>query len=157
MRTAIVSFLVGVTLGAVGLWFVQQHPEIVGLSRPTSSAAGTPASMDGAADSALTALHLRSEDIEQELARTGQIVRRSVVDWASELAGAAEDARVTTAVKARLVTDRELAGTAIAVTTTNGSVTLAGTVGSTELIGRAVALAMGTRGVREVRSTLNVA
>ncbi|MGQ9695827.1 MAG: BON domain-containing protein [Thermodesulfobacteriota bacterium] len=55
-----------------------------------------------------------------------------------------------------LAADPDLSALSISVSTAAGRVTLSGTVGSPELIGKAVALALETEGVREVVSTLKV-
>ncbi|MDH3508092.1 MAG: BON domain-containing protein [Gammaproteobacteria bacterium] len=153
MKSTILAFLVGLIVGGAGLWYLLQNPEIIGLSRAPTQVAEAPAT---ATDDLRAALRLRAEDIQQELARTGQIVRRNAVELASEVAGAADDTRITASIKARFATDRDLAAFPISVSTSNGRVSLSGTVDSPELIGRAVTLAMGTRGVREVVATLRV-
>lgn len=153
MKSTILAFLIGLILGGAGLWYLLQNPEILGLSRTPTQVGDAPAE---ATDDLRAALRLRAEDIQQELARTGRIVRRSASELASEVASAAEDTRITGSIRARFATDRDLSALEISVSTSNGRVTLSGTVDSPEMIGRAVALAMGTRGVREVVSTLRV-
>lgn len=101
-------------------------------------------------------LDLRTNDIKEELARTGQVIRRKARDAGQAIADATADARITTAIKAKLIANRELNGMGISVNTTAGIVTLSGFVGSTEQIGKAMLLAMETDGVREVISTLQV-
>jgi osmotically-inducible protein OsmY len=104
----------------------------------------------------LRVLDLRSEDIKDELARTGQVVRRKAREAGQAIADATADARTTAAIKARLVASRDLSALNISVNTTAGVVTLSGTVSSPEHIGKAMLLAMETQGVREVVSTLQV-
>ena len=101
-------------------------------------------------------LHLRPEDIKDELARTGQVVRREAVKAGQAIADATADARTTAAIKAKLLASRDLSALNISVNTTAGVVTLSGTVSSSENIGKAILLAMDTSGVREVVSTLQV-
>jgi osmotically-inducible protein OsmY len=108
------------------------------------------------AQNELRVLHLRPEDIRDELARTGQVVRRAAVGAGHAIADATADARVTAAIKAKLIASRELSALNISVNTTAGVVTLSGAVSSSEHISKAILLAMETDGVREVVSTLQV-
>jgi len=55
-----------------------------------------------------------------------------------------------------MLADRELSALSISVNTTEGVVTLSGTVSSSENVSKAMLLAMETDGVREVISTLQV-
>jgi osmotically-inducible protein OsmY len=104
----------------------------------------------------LRVLHISPEDIKDELARTGQVVRRAATDAGHAIADATADARTTTAIKAKLVASRDLSALNISVNTTAGVVTLSGAVASHEDISKAILLAMETDGVREVISTLQV-
>ena len=72
------------------------------------------------------------------------------------IADATADARITAAIKAKLVASRDLSALNISVNTTAGVVTLSGHVSSPENISKAMLLAMETDGVREVISTLQV-
>ena len=101
-------------------------------------------------------LHLRPEDIKDELARTGQVVRRAANEAGHAIADATADARITAAIKAKLLASRDLSALKISVNTTAGVVTLSGAVASSEHISKAILLAMETDGVREVVSTLQV-
>jgi hyperosmotically inducible protein len=69
---------------------------------------------------------------------------------------AAANARITAAIKTKLVADSGLAAFKIDVDTTDGVVTLSGTVTSPEDIARAMKLAMEVEGVHRVVSTLLV-
>jgi osmotically-inducible protein OsmY len=109
-----------------------------------------------AAQDSLRVLHLRSDDIKDELARTGRVVRREAREAGQAIADATADARVTGTIKAKLLASRDLSARDISVNTTGGVVTLSGSVTSSENIGKAILLAMETDGVREVISTLQV-
>lgn len=150
------ALIIGVILGAVGLWYFSTTG-----GRSQAKAAGQ--QIQNAATSAwdaveerLRVLDLRTNDIKDELGRTGQVVRRKAREAGQAIADATADARVTTAIKAKLIANRELSGLGISVNTTGGIVTLSGYVGSTEQISKAMLLAMETDGVREVISTLQV-
>ena len=107
-------------------------------------------------DAQLTAWHLRGDDIKEELARTGQVLRRSVREAGSAVADASADAAITAKIKAKYAVDRHLSALSISVNTTDGRVTLAGNVASPDQIGKAMLIALETDGVREVNSTLQV-
>jgi osmotically-inducible protein OsmY len=104
----------------------------------------------------LDALDLRSDQIKDELAHTGKIVRRKAHDLGEEVADEAADARTVAAIKASYTVDPNLSVWKISVSSTQGHVTLSGTVSTPEDIGRAVALALDADGVRDVISTLQV-
>ena len=66
------------------------------------------------------------------------------------------DARITAAIKAKLLTDSDLSALSISVNTTYGVVTLSGMASSYDAIGKAILLALEADGVREVVSTLQI-
>ena len=101
-------------------------------------------------------LSWRSEDIKEELARTGKVVRKKAQEVGAKVADATANARTTAAIKTKLALDPDLSALTISVSTTDGVVTLSGTVSDFEHIGKAMRLAMETEGVREVMSTLQV-
>jgi hyperosmotically inducible periplasmic protein len=101
-------------------------------------------------------LSLRTEDIREEITRTGRVVRQRSREIGGSIAEATADARITTAIKTRLATDPDLSAIRISVNTTDGIVTLSGSVESHDHIGKAMLLALETEGVREVVSTLQV-
>jgi gas vesicle protein len=150
------ALMVGVVIGAVAFWYL-------GTSQGKSTVQSTGQQIESAAKPALDAiqeklkvLDLRTNDIKDELAKTGQVVRRKAKEAGQAISDATADARVTAAVKARLVTTKDLSGMGISVNTTAGVVTLSGAVSSTEEIGKAMLVTMETDGVREVISTLQV-
>jgi len=107
-------------------------------------------------DAKLTAWHLGSDDIKDELGRTGKVLRRQARDWGAVVASASSDTAITTKIKARYAMERDLSLFGISVNTTDGRVTLAGNVASHQQIGKAMLIALETDGVREVNSTLQV-
>lgn len=150
------ALIIGIVLGGIGVWVFTTEQ-----GRATATAAGN--QIQSAAGSArdalqekLRVLDLRTNDIREDLARTGRVVRRKAREAERVIADATADARVTAAIKAKLVASRDLSALRISVNTTEGIVTLSGTVDSTEDIGKAMLLAMETDGVREVISTLQV-
>jgi osmotically-inducible protein OsmY len=150
------ALVLGVAFGAAAVWFYSTYrndPRMRSAEQKVENAAKT---TSDAAQDKLRALHLSSEDIKEELARTGGVVRREASAAGHALADATADARITTAIKTKLLTSRDLSAFNISVNTTAGVVTLSGFVSSSEHIGKAILLAMETDGVREVLSTLQV-
>jgi hyperosmotically inducible protein len=159
------GLIVGIILGAVGFWFLQkkanEHPEAQ--ARYEQSAAQL---RDNATDAAhnlgdamrakLDTLDLNSDQIKDELAKDGQVVRRKAEDIGDKAADAASDARAVTEIKAKYAEDKTLSAWDISVSCNQGHVKLSGTVSSPDDIGRAMAIALDADGVRDATSTLAV-
>jgi osmotically-inducible protein OsmY len=159
------GLILGVVLGVAGYWFIQtkarEHPEAEQRAEAATAQARTAASETGhhlseAFEAKLETLDLRSSEITNELARTGKIVRRNARDFGDQVADAAADARIVTSIKAKYLADPGLSVWQISVACDLGRVTLAGVVSSPEDLGKAVALALETDGVRDVTSNLTV-
>jgi len=152
------ALVLGLLLGVAGAWLYFNHPDATGWigSRRQPSAGGT--NQPGAAlQEKLRLLHLDTANLQEELARGGQVIRRAARDLGRALADATADARITAAIKAKYVADPRLSALRISVNCTDGRVTLAGSVPAPEDIGRAMLLAFeADGGVREVVSTLQV-
>ena len=71
-------------------------------------------------------------------------------------AGQADDATITEKVKAALSEDKQLSASRINVTSEQGVVRISGAVPSAEVGQRALELAAGVKGVRDVKSELTV-
>jgi UDP-N-acetylglucosamine--N-acetylmuramyl-(pentapeptide) pyrophosphoryl-undecaprenol N-acetylglucosamine transferase len=99
---------------------------------------------------------IRTEDIKDELAKTGKVVRQKAREAGAAIADATADARITAAIKGKLVADPDLSVLKISVNTTDGVVTLSGSVSSEDKIAKAMNLALEMDGVREAISTLQV-
>ncbi len=104
----------------------------------------------------LRSLNLGTNDIREELARTGRIVRQKASQAGKVIADSTADARTTAAIKAKLLANRDLSGLSISVNTTDGIVTLSGSVPAAEDIGKAMVVALDTDGVKQVISTIQV-
>ena len=96
--------------------------------------------------------HLTGDDIRADLGRGGEVVR----DKARVAEARISDARVAALIKAKYVLDRDLSARDIGVEVKGGRVVLTGTVGSPDLVGRAVALALDTDGAEKVTAHLAV-
>ena len=152
----ILALIVGMIVGAAGWWFLSSREGQAHLHSAGDQLQNAARSARDAVEEKLRVLDLRTNDIKEELARTGQVIRRKARETGQAIADATADARTTAAIKAKLVRDPHLSALSISVNTTAGVVTLSGTVPSTEAISKAMLLAMDTDGVREVISTLQV-
>ena len=167
MKNALISFLMGMFVGGGGVWYLSEDgpsPRLQDVGRRMEAAADN-ASETGATtarrardilDAKLEALELDPVKINDEMTRTGRVVRRRTRELGQIVAEAAIDARITASIKASLLRDPELSAWDISVSTTDGRVTLSGNVHSAEQSGRAILVAYQTDGVREVLSTLRV-
>lgn len=104
----------------------------------------------------LTEWKLTPADIKADLEKGGRIVRDKAAAAGTRAGAMLDNAKVVTAINARLVTDSQLSALKINVDADQGVVTLKGTVKSPELVGRAIALALDTDGVTRVVSLLTV-
>ena len=165
MRGFFNGLLLGLILGAVIYWYVEtksrQHPAAeeryqASADQAKASAKDTAGNLSNAFKAKMEALDLRTDQIKNELSRTGKIVRRKAYDIGAKVADAASDARIVAAIKASYTVDPNLSVWNISVSCADGHVNLSGTVSSPDDIGRATALALGTDGVRDVVSTIQV-
>jgi osmotically-inducible protein OsmY len=150
------ALIIGIAIGVAALWFLgsdsaQNQVRDAGKELQEATKEGREA-----LEERLRALNIRPEDIQEELNKGGQVVRRKAQQAGDALADATADARITAAIKTKLIADPNLSGLSISVNTTGGVVTLAGPVSSAADVSRAIALAMEVEGVREVISTLQV-
>jgi hypothetical protein len=99
---------------------------------------------------------LTPADLKEELATSGRVVRSRSTDFLQKTSEVIDNARLVTIINGRYIADRDLSSFKINVDATQGVVTLKGTVKSAELLGRAIALALDTDGVRQVVSELTV-
>ena len=100
---------------------------------------------------------LRADDVRNELSHYGVVIKDKTKEAGTAIADATADTRATAAIKSKLATGVGASTLGnISVSTSDGVVTLAGTVSSKEEIEKAVNVAYGTEGVRKVYSTLQV-
>lgn len=155
MRILLV-LIVGVALGAAVVWYYGSSKNKQQVESAANQVASAAKSAGDALQDKLKVLDLRPQDVKDELARTGQVVRRKAKEAGQVISDATADARITAAIKSKLVASRDLSALSISVNTTGGIVTLSGTVPSAEAISKAMLVAMETDGVKEVISTLQV-
>src|SRR5690349_20893830 len=67
-----------------------------------------------------------TQQIKDELERTGRVVQKKAQEAGTAIADAASDARITAAIKSKFAVDPEVSAMTISVNTTRGVVTLAG-------------------------------
>ena len=144
MKKVLISFLLGAIAGAALLWYLQR--------------AKTKSQLDEARDRVTYAAWKAGksikefvEEIKVELARSGQVVREKSTNVSNTVSAAS----VTASVKGKLLTESGLRG--VGVETTDGVVTLTGSVASHEDIARAMKIALETDGVTRVVSKIQLA
>jgi osmotically-inducible protein OsmY len=96
--------------------------------------------------------NLTPENIKDELAKTGRVVRTQAMAASESMV----DARIVSVLKGKYLVEKNLSSFDIQVECRDGEVKLAGSVGSARQIGRAVGLALETNGVHRVVSYLAV-
>jgi osmotically-inducible protein OsmY len=165
MRTFFTGLILGIIFGVAAYCYIQkkasEHPEAQqryeqAASETASNVTTTAHSMSDALRAKLDTLDLNSDQIKDELSRTGQVIRRKAQDIGDAAADAASDARAITEIKARYAKDPTLSVWKISVSCSQGHVKLSGTVKSPDDIGKAIALALDADGVRDVTSTIQV-
>ena len=165
MRGFFNGLILGIILGAVGYWFIEkkarEHPEAQAryeqaAAQFRSNAVAAAENTSNALKAKLDTLDLHTDQINDEIKRTGEVIRRKSRDIGDQAVNAASDARAVTEIKAKYAADSTLSAWKISVSCSHGHVTLSGSVSSPEDIGRAIAFAMDADGVRDVTSTLQV-
>jgi osmotically-inducible protein OsmY len=150
------ALIVGVAVGVAAVYFYSNNRGNSRVKAAGDQIEDAAKSTRDAVQDKLKVLDLRPEDIKADLAKTGQVVRRKAREAGQAISDATVDARTTAAIKAKLLANKDLSALSIAVNTTDGVVTLSGSVTSAEDISKAMMLAMEPEGVREVVSTLQV-
>jgi hyperosmotically inducible periplasmic protein len=149
--------LFGILVGGAAVWFYKSDEATKSRLQTVGQEIEQRAKAAGdTIQDKLSEFHLTPDEIKNELARTGGVIRREAGDLGHKMADAADDTRITAAIKTKLVADSKLSALSISVNTTRGVVTLSGTVSSPDQISKAMLLAMETDGVRQVVSTLQI-
>ena len=145
------KYLLILALGvALGIYIDRYQLRTPEPNAPAAAQAGT--SAPSGFDEKLREWRLTPDDIKQDLAQTGGVVRNQAHAVGEKIS----DARILAVVKAKYILDRDLAGCDIHVSVADSRVSLSGSVGSPDLVGRAVALALDTDGVLGVDSKVKV-
>ena len=148
-------FLLGLGTGVSGYWYLQQD---AGKAQLAQAKFQVITNAQKAASAIKDTLYGWSADeIRQEMARSSMVVREKAKAAGHSIADVAANARITAAIKTKLVAEPGLSAFSINVDTTDGLVTLTGKVSSHEQVAKAVQLALATEGVHKVISTLQIA
>jgi len=151
MKKLLIGFLLGVAAGWGAYWYVDHHKfEAWRTKQKVVHRA------EATAESIKRSVRVTVDDVVEELARTGTVIREKARKVGDAVADAAADLRLTAAIKTKLLAEPGLSGAKINVDTADGVVTLSGTVTSTNQLVRAMNIALETEGVRKVVSTLQV-
>jgi osmotically-inducible protein OsmY len=149
MKRFIFTFILGAAAGAFGCWYFTQ-----GQGKDQFAEVQTNALRVG--EIVKTKASEGYQDVMDELARTGMVVRDKAKHAGDVVATAATDARITAAVKTKLVSDSGLGTLRIGVETSAGVVTLTGEVTDITQVSKAVNAALSVEGVTRVVSKLQV-
>ncbi|HXT12093.1 MAG TPA: BON domain-containing protein [Candidatus Angelobacter sp.] len=152
----LITLLVGIALGIAAVWYFNHNKNNAQFQNAGQEIKSTAQNAGDALAAKLRSWNLDSEHITNELAKTGRVIRDKANAAGKALSNATADGRVTATIKAKLVKDPDLSAWNIHVSTTDGVVTLSGSVSSPDLIGKAMELALDTDGARQVISTLQV-
>ena len=154
MKKFTIGFIIGIVITVTGVWFYGEQR--VRARETASQQEGVTAQAKEAVQNAANSLSTNAENLKDELAQKGKVVRQKVQDVGDAIADATSDTRTTATIKGKYLGSPDLSVMSISVNTTGGKVTLSGTVTSAEDLGRAIKLAEDTEGVNEVISTIQV-
>jgi len=150
------ALVVGLALGAGIVWYLSDSRNRAHVQDLGSQVGDAAKSARDTLEDKLRLTDLRTNDWKEEFAKTGRIVRTKAHEAGQAIADATADARITGAVKARLMADSGLSSLKISVNTTGGVVTLSGTVPAPQDISKAMLVTLETDGVTQVISTMQV-
>ncbi|HEY6168626.1 MAG TPA: BON domain-containing protein [Verrucomicrobiae bacterium] len=149
-----ILILIGVAVGVGGYWYFTEGQRDRRIQDAQHEVTRSATQMGEAIRDKVSEISV--EDIKEELARTGRVIRQKAQQAVAAFKGDESEARLTNDVKAKLAADPRLAPRNIQVTVKEGRVTLTGSVESHEEIARAMQLALSAEGVREVVAELQL-
>ena len=152
----LLALIIGIAIGIAAVWYFNHDKNVSPAHSAGEEIKNTAQSAGNTLDEKLRSWKLDRDSITNELSRTGRVIRDKASAAGKAIKDATADARVSTAIKTKLVKDPDLSAWDIHVSTTAGVVTMSGTVSSPELIGKAMELALDTDGAQQVISTLQV-
>ena len=133
------GFLLGVVVGVAGYWFAADRDDNLVRGSAQGSDEGARVTITG-------------EGAKEALEEMGEDLRRA----GTAAAEATGDAAITAAVKVKLAADRDLSASRINVDTSDGVVTLTGSIASPAFNEHAERLAKSVPGVKAVQTNLRV-
>ena len=152
MKKMLFSFVLGVLAGGGGYWYYVHHQ-----NQALQAKEQVMQTAEAAAESIKEKVgEIKADVIKQELAKSGIYIAEKAKQAGAAVADATADARITATIKAKFIAEPGLSAFRIGVDTSNGLVTLSGTVNSYEAIAKATRIALETDGVQKVVSTLQV-
>ena len=113
MKNFLIALLLGIIVGAVGMWYFQQERESATAIREADRRAGEAASqatqalgeaasgVKAALGAKLETLQLRAQDVKEDLERSGRLVRRKAREVSDAFTDTGRDAAVTAEIKGR--------------------------------------------------------
>ena len=110
MKNSFVAFLFGLIIGAGAFWYFTEGQKKESVQRAQEKVASGAERMKDAISEKVSDLNLRSDDIKEELARTGKVVRKKAQEVGAKVADVTANARTTAAIKAKLAETGYLAG-----------------------------------------------
>ena len=154
MKKVFISFVLGVVVGAGGYWWLTAKDRNEDLQAARDKAVQSAEKVKESIAEKVSEVSVGA--IKEELARTGTVVREKTKKATAAISDATANARTTATIKGKFVAESGLASFHINVDTTDGLVTLSGTVSAPEDVAKAVRIALDTDGVHKVISTLQV-
>ena len=150
----LIILLIGIIIGAGGYWYVTEGRK----DSRIREAEGDLVRGVGRVGEVIKEKvgEISVDDVKDELARTGRVVRQKAQQAGALVSDATADVRITGVIKAKFIADRELSGQEVKVSTKDGRVTLSGAANTHLDIVKAIQLAMDTEGVREVNSEIQI-
>src|SRR5213596_2615506 len=103
----------GIAIGVAGYWYFTEGQRDTRIRAAQGDVARSVERMGTAIKEKVS--EIRVEDIQEELARSGRVVRQRAQEAGNALTDSADDLRITGVVKARLATDRQLSAQEIKV------------------------------------------
>ncbi len=154
MKRLLVGFLLGAVAGTVGFWYFGDYLRKTDLNAARDAMVQEAGKLKSNIVEKVS--EIRAEDVKQELARTGTVIREKARQAGTAIADATADARITGTIKAKYLKEFGSASMKLHVETSEGLVTVSGVLSSDEQVARAVKLALETDGVTKVVSTVQV-
>ena len=150
----LIILLIGIIIGAGGYWYVTEGRK----DSRIREAEGDLVRGVGRVGEVIKEKvgEISVDDVKDELARTGRVVRQKAQQAGALVSDATADVRITGVIKAKFIADRELSGQEVKASTKDGRVTLSGAANTHLDIVKAIQLAMDTEGVREVSSEIQI-
>src|SRR5579859_2226632 len=106
MKKFFFGFIFGIIVAAAALWYYGDKASHEKQTEERAGGAATPARE--LVVNKLGSLKLSASNIQEELARTGQVVREKAQDAGKIIADATADARITASIKSKLLATPDL-------------------------------------------------